>query len=197
MQLFKPNDRNEKFTNELVSGIKYSKTAKLQIRKIMTNRHLNLRFKGVLITLTWTKGRILKNFLPALALITMLSCGQDTPLAEYEPKSSQEQALKNVLLTFQVGVNSKDVKKVAGLIHENASIMVGREREIFSKAKYVKILPKRLAENPPIALGQPKIKISDDKADVKIYMSRGNSRALVVFHMQLDDNRWYIKSWDY
>jgi len=140
---------------------------------------------------------VFKYLLVTIVLSTTLSCGQDTPLAEYVPNSHQEEALKNVLLNFQVGVNRKDSKKIADLIHENASIMIGRDRKIISKTKYIKILPERLAENPPIALGKPKMAISDNKAEVKIYMSRGNSRVLMTFHMQLENNRWYIKSWEY
>jgi len=109
-----------------------------------------------------------KYLLVAIVLSTTLSCGQDTPLAEYSPNSHQEEALKNVLLNFQVGVNRKDSKKIADLIHENASIMIGRDRKIISKTNYIKILPERLAENPPIALGKPKMTISDNKAEVKI-----------------------------
>ena len=105
--------------------------------------------------------------------------------------------MKNFLLNFQVGVNRKDSKKITDLIHENALIMIGRDRKIISKTKYIKILPERLAENPPIALGKPKMTISDNKAEVKIYMARGNTKVLVTFHMQLENNRWYIKSWEY
>jgi len=46
--------------------------------------------------------------------------------------------------------------------------MIGRDRKIISKTNYIKILPERLAENPPIALGKPKMTISDNKAEVKI-----------------------------
>ena len=138
-----------------------------------------------------------KYLLVAIVLSTTLSCGQDTPLAEYSPNSHQEEAMKNVLLNFQVGVNRKDSKKIADLIHENASIMIGRDRKIISKTNYIKILPERLAENPPIALGKPKMTISDNKAEVKIYMARGNTKVLVTFHMKLENNRWYIKSWEY
>ncbi|NNK85337.1 MAG: hypothetical protein HKO91_07295 [Desulfobacterales bacterium] len=100
-------------------------------------------------------------------------------------------------MNFQVGVNTKDPKKISDLLHENASIMIGRDRKIVSKAEYIKILPQRLAENPPVTLGKPKMAISENNAEVKIYMSRENSRVLVTFHMQLDKNTWHIKSWKY
>ena len=139
----------------------------------------------------------LKHFVFALALTAILSCGQNEPLTNYEPKSPQEQALKSILLDFQDGVNTLDSKKVGNLIHEKASIMIGRDRKILSKAEYIKILPKRLAENPSIALGKPKIKVSGDKAEVRIYMARGDNNALVIFNMALENDKWYIQSWQY
>ena len=132
-----------------------------------------------------------------MALTTLLSCGQNEPIANYEPKSTHEQALKNILLDFQDGVNTRNSNKIANLIHENAAIMTGRDRKILPKSAYVKILPKRLAENPPIALGKPKMTVYTDTAEVKIYMTRGDYNALVVFNMKLEDNKWYIHGWLY
>jgi len=62
------------------------------------------------------------------------------------------------------------------------------QRNILSKEAYVKILPKRLAGNPSIALGKPKMTVSGDKAEVKIYMTRGGYNGLVVYNMKLEDN---------
>ena len=63
----------------------------------------------------------------------MASCGQNEPLANYEPKSSQEQTLKSILIDFQGGVNTLDAKKIESLIHPKASLMTGRERTTLSK----------------------------------------------------------------
>ena len=133
----------------------------------------------------------------ALALAAILSCGRNEPLTNYEPKSPQEQALKSILLDFQDGVNTLNSVKVENLIHQKASLMIGRDRKVLSKAEYVKILPERLAENPTIALGTPKMTVSGDKAEVKIYMARGDANTLVVFNMKLENNKWYIQSWEY
>ena len=140
---------------------------------------------------------MIKHLVAAIAITSMLSCGQNEPLADYEPKSPQEQALKDVLLDFQDGVNTLDSMKVGNLIHEKASIMTGRDRKILSRAEYVKILPQRLAENPSIQLGKPKMKVTGDKAEVKIYMTRGDYNSLVVFNMKLENSKWFIKSWEY
>ena len=138
-----------------------------------------------------------KDLVFAIIIAALLSCGQNEPLTNYEPKSPQEQALKSIFLDFQDGVNTLDSKKVENLIHEKASIMTGRERKTLSKKEYINILPERLAENPPIALGIPKMKVSGDKAEVKIYMTRGNYNSLVVFNMKFENNKWYIQGWKY
>lgn len=127
----------------------------------------------------------------------ILSCGKDTPLSAYEPNSTQEQELKATLLEFQDGVNSKNANKVKDLLSENASIMVGRERKILSKTEYAEILPQRLAENPAISFGKPKMTVSGDKAEVKIYVTRGGINSLVVYHMEFENNKWYIRRWEY
>ena len=140
---------------------------------------------------------MLKHLVLAIALMALLSCGQNTPLADYEPKSPQEQALKSVLNDFQNAVIIRDSQKVAKLIHAKALIMLGRDRMIFSKDEYVKILPQRLAENNSIALGKPKMTVSGDKAEVKIYMARGDNNFLMIFNMRLENDKWRIQSWKY
>ena len=132
-----------------------------------------------------------------LLLCIIVSCGTDTPLAEYMPSSDQEAAIKNVLLGFEEGVNRRDVRKVAGLIHEDAMLMLGRERSLISKPDYLRILPQRLADQPPISLGRPKMALSGNTADVRIYMKRGEARVLVNFHLTRVDHRWAINGWDY
>ena len=132
-----------------------------------------------------------------LLVHTLLSCGTDTPLAEYVPSSDQEAAVKGVLLDFQVGVNRRDANKVAALIHEDATLMLGRERNRLSKSDYVKILPQRLADQPPIALGRPKMHIESDAAHVHIYLIRGNARVLVTYQLTRIDDRWAISGWTY
>lgn len=141
--------------------------------------------------------KIKKAVLLGLLVYTVLSCGTDTPLAEYTPSSDQEAAVKSVLLDFQDGVNRRDPENVAGLIHEDATLMFGRERRRLSKPDYLKILPQRLADQPPIALGRPKMTLSGNRADVRIYMKRGDARVLVTFHLTRDVHRWAINGWTY
>ena len=132
-----------------------------------------------------------------LLVYTTLSCGTDTPLSDYVPSSDQEAAVKDVLLDFQDGVNRREAQRVAALIHEDATLMLGRERNRLSKSDYIKILPQRLADQPPIALGRPKMHIESDAADVHIYLVRGNARVLITYHLTRNDDRWTISGWTY
>ena len=140
---------------------------------------------------------VFKYIVAVLAISAMISCGRNEPLSNYEPKSPEEQALKKFFMEFQEGVNRKDADKIANLIHENAVLMVGRERKILARPEYVKILPKRLAENPPISLGKPKMKVAGNAAEVKIYMTRGDYNGLMVYNMKLEKDQWYILNWRY
>ena len=119
--------------------------------------------------------------------ITVMSCDTDTPLAEYTPSSDQEATVKNVLLDFEDGVNRRDVKKVGSLIHKDATLILGRERRRLSKSDYVKILPQRLADQPPISLGRPKMNLSGNTADVRIYMKRGDASTLPDLKSKITD----------
>jgi len=140
---------------------------------------------------------ILRHLVCALMMALVISCGRNEPLSQYVPKSPQEASLKSVLLVFENGVNTRDAGKIENIIHADASLMIGRERTILSKAVYSKILPKRLAENPPMTMGKPKMKVSGDQAEVKIYVTRGSYNGLMVFNMIWEDSKWYIKSWKY
>jgi len=140
---------------------------------------------------------MLRHLIFAILITAILSCGQNEPLSTYVPKSPQEQALKSIFLDFQDGVNTRNSKKIENLIHEKASLMTGRDRKILSKAEYIKILPGRLAGNSSISLGIPKMTVAGDKAEVRIYLTRGNYNGLIVYNMKLEKNRWYIQSWKY
>ncbi len=132
-----------------------------------------------------------------LAFTSLVACGQNEPLASYEPKSAQEKNLKRVLLAFEDGVKNQDSQKIADLLHKTASVMVGRERQMLDKASYIKILPARLKDNPPVSLGKPKIKIDGAQAEVKIYVQRGSNNTLVVYDFIREGDTWFIQSWQY
>jgi len=135
--------------------------------------------------------------IPLILLATLISCGQDPPIAEYDAQSPDERALKSLFLELQEGVNKKNTKMVAELIHDEALLMVGRDRQWFTKQQYTRLLPNRLAENPPIYLGRPKMTVNGDSAEVRLYLTRGSGRFLIVYRLRRDDGQWKIAAWEY
>lgn len=127
----------------------------------------------------------------------VLTSGCDAPLITYEPETSEEKALKATLLDFQTGVNAKDFDKVAALIHPDARIMIGREKRMLSKDEYLRVLRQRLAESPPVALGLPRMTITGHQSEVRVYMTRGDAKILMVFHLLFDGGKWRIRHWEY
>ena len=140
---------------------------------------------------------MIKEFAFTVIVIMTISCGRDEPIANYEPGSPDEKALKRVLLDFQDGVNSRDAEKVAGVIHDQATLIIGRQREQLSKTQYLGRLPQRLSANFPIALSIPRVSIQENSADVRVYLSRGDFRLLMTFQVLLENGKWFINSWSY
>jgi hypothetical protein len=128
---------------------------------------------------------------------TLISCGQDPPIAEYNARSPDEEALKRLFMVLEEGVKIKNAEMVAELIHQDALLMVGRDRQRFTKQQYSKVLPKRLAENPPIYLGRPKMVVDGDSAEVRLYLTRGSGRFLIVYRLRRVDGQWKIEAWEY
>jgi hypothetical protein len=135
--------------------------------------------------------------IPLILAIYWALSAQITFLENYQPESPAQKALKGVLLEFQEGINSKNEHQIGRLLHTNAELMVGRNRQLLSKKEYIQILPQRLVGNPTVRLSTPKIRISGNKAIAKIYMWRGNSKFLMVIHMLFDNYKWLITGWDY
>lgn len=133
----------------------------------------------------------------AVCFLLLFSCGRDTPLSEFVPKSDDERKIKEFFMAFQNGVNARDAGKVESLIHQDASFIIGRERKEYSRKEYIKILPKRLRENPPVFFGVPRIDITGDQARVRLYMTRGSVRALITYDLRLEAGQWRLLRWDY
>ena len=135
--------------------------------------------------------------IPLILPIFMILSAQNSLLEDYKPESSTQEALKEVLMEFQEGINNKNEYLLGKLLHANAELMVGRNRKLLSKKEYIQILPQRLMESPTVKLSKPKIMTAGKNAIVKIYMWRGNSKILVVFHMLFENYKWLITGWEY
>lgn len=136
---------------------------------------------------TWT--------LAFLFSISLFGCAT---LKEYKPKSKEEEAIKNVLITFFDSAKKGDVQKVSPLLHEAFKASVGKDRKIFTKETYLEGLPKRAAEGSTSATaGSPEMTINGNKAEVKCFMTTERWSGTMVFHLVRQNGKWLIMGWEY
>jgi len=129
--------------------------------------------------------------------LLFLFIGCVATLKDYKPKSSAEEAIKMVLVTYENEWNKHNEAGVLALFHDRAKVMYGGERSIASKQEYESILPERMTAHPTIELSAPKISITGDKADVKLTLSTGQFQSSITFGLVREKSKWLIMSWTY
>ena len=118
-------------------------------------------------------------------------------LKDYKPKSKEEAAIKDVLVTYSKAATKGDVQGVSPFLHENFKGLVGKKRTVLAKKEYLEGLPKRAAEMPEVTIGEPQMTITGDKADVKCPITVGNWYSTIVYHLVKENNKWLIINWKY
>lgn len=134
---------------------------------------------------TWT--------LAFLFSVSLFGCAT---LKDYKPKSKEEAAIKNVLVTHIDSAKRGDVQRVSPGLHKDFKGPVGRERKIMTKKEYLENLPQRAPKMPPMTIGEPQMTITGNKADVKCYATIGSWQGTIVFHLVRENGRWFIIGWN-
>lgn len=122
-----------------------------------------------------------------------------TVVAKSEPISAEEKELKTFLADYEEAWNKEDVNAIMAFYHDNAKIMTGRNRSIVSRAKYTDIMPGKLKQAGSMKFGKPKIKITENRAKVKVTaeLSRMSRDVRFCFYMVRENGRWLITKTEY
>jgi hypothetical protein len=139
-----------------------------------------------------------KKLLPMILFffVSFFFFGCASTLKDYQPKSSEEEAIKMTLVAFESAWNKYDWQHVLSLLHENAQLMTGGEKRIVSKKEYAAILRKRM-ELFHAKLYEPTISVTGDNASVKLRFDTGQSINQFTFQMIRVNNKWLIIRWEY
>lgn len=132
-----------------------------------------------------------------LLYLLMIGVAYAGSLEDYKPKSSDEEAIVALLKKNQETWNNGDANSWMTLWHENAKIMYGRERTIATKNEYQKIIKDRMAAQPSIKFGDPKITVSGNEAVAKTLMQLGSRSSPMTFTLLKQNERWLFTSWKY
>jgi hypothetical protein len=139
--------------------------------------------------------RLMAWTLTFLFFISLFACAT---LKDYKPKSKEDAAIKDVLVTFGEAENKGDVQGASPFLHESFMAPVGRQRTVLAKKEYLEDLPKRAAEGPQITIGEPQMTIMGNKADVKCPLTVGSEwHGTIIFHLVRENNKWLITGWNY
>ena len=141
-----------------------------------------------------------KKLLPMVLffLVSAFFFGCASTLKEYKPKSSEEGAIKMILVAFETAWNKHDLPGVLAVFHEKGRFMTGKEKKVISKKEYADILPTRIAELPTMTIGTPKINIAGEKAAVNASVDFVKfQNPSFIYYMVKEDNKWFIMSWEY
>jgi len=130
-------------------------------------------------------------------LISIILFGCATTIKDYKPKSSEEEAIKMVLIEFESAWNKRGVQRIMAILDDDGRFLSGKERKINSKKEYGDILPTRMAEFPTMAIGIPKINIAGEKSVVNVSIDYIKFQSSFVFHLVKKNNKWLIMSWEY
>jgi hypothetical protein len=130
-----------------------------------------------------------------LLLLVLVGCA--ATLKDYEPASSDEEAIKTVLMTYEMAWNRRDVPGVLSLLYDHGKFMTGRDLRIVSKKEYAKILPERMAQIPSMTQGIPRISIIEDNAVVSVLVDFQKFETRFFYQLIKENNKWFIMSCDY
>lgn len=138
--------------------------------------------------------------LPFLLIVLIFLSGCATTPQSDQPKGlkdPEEVGTKELLLKWEATWNTHDVKGHLALWNDKAQIMYGRDRQIASKKEYLQILPERMKANPRIKVGDPDIRVSGNKAEVRVTLLIGNTQTATTFYFIKENGVWSITSWKY
>lgn len=127
-----------------------------------------------------------------IAWIYLVGCA--VTLKNYKPANPEEAAIISVIIAFEESFNKADQILFLSIMADEARIMHGREKRIFDKTEYARILPERIKEIGIIGFSNPKIKIDGSIASVQATYESKFAVMPYSFQLKKFGNKWLILS---
>ena len=140
------------------------------------------------------KETVLKSFFLLLGVCFFLTSCALAPVAlrDYKPANPEEAAIISVIIAFEDSLNKVDQKTFLSIMADDAQIVHGREKKIFTKQEYAKILPQRIKEMGIIKFSNPKIRIDRDIATVRADYESKVASLQYLFELKKFGDKWLI-----
>jgi len=113
-------------------------------------------------------------------------------LKNYKAANPEEGAIISVIVAFEESFNKVDQQLFLSIMADEARIMHGREKKIFNKEEYARILPERIKEIGIISFSNPKIKIDGAIATVQATYGSNVVTMPYLFELKKYGDKWLI-----
>ena len=123
---------------------------------------------------------------------SMICAAAPVALRDYKPANAEEAAIISVVIAWEESFNNADQDKFRSIVADDARIMHGPQKKIYTKEEYVKILPERIKQMGIIKFSNPKIRISGDTAKVQAYYEGKFAHMDYYFELKKFGDKWLI-----
>jgi len=123
---------------------------------------------------------------------SMICAAASVALRDYKPKNPDEAAIISSVIAWEESFNNADQNKFLSIVADDARIMHGAQKKIYTKEEYVKILPERIKQMGIIKFSNPKIRISGDTAKVQAYYEGKIAHMDYYFELKKFGDKWLI-----
>jgi hypothetical protein len=121
-------------------------------------------------------------------------------IKDYTPKSSEEEAIKTVLIAFETGWNMQEEETILSLLDEDFVVWVwsgSTRRLVFTKATFGFRLWITFVRWRYLSLGMPEIWIKGAEATAHVAMSVDGRGARSTFRLVNRGGTWLILEWEF
>lgn len=116
---------------------------------------------------------------------------------DYKPKTAAEEEIMTTLNTYFDSWSNHDADGVLSVIHEDAKLMTGRERNVLDKKQFAEYLPNRFKTASDIRKGSPKMSVRGDEATVTVPFNGPDWQLSWVVKLVKENGKWFILSTKY
>ncbi len=123
---------------------------------------------------------------------SMICAAASVGLRDYKPANPDQAAIIAVIIAWEESFNNIDQDKFRSIVADDARIMHGVQKKIYTKEEYVKILLERKKQMGIVKFSKPKIKMSGDSATVEAFYESKVAQMDYYFELKRIGDKWLI-----
>ena len=137
--------------------------------------------------------RIIISKMFILAIFVILYACAGIPLKDYQPGSTDEEEIVEVIMKHESAWNEQDISGFMATYHNSALIEIGCTGPLVSKSESTDILQRMMNEYPTVKLINLNLNVSGNEAVVKVTSTElGDESHIFRLEMLKENEHWFI-----